>query len=1048
MQPNRTALAKLTRPRLFDAVPRRRLFALLDNLLRHPCIWISGPPGAGKTTLVASWLEARRTPTFWYHGDAGDADPAAFFYYLAELARPLLPPRTKHLPYLAPEYLRDLPGFARRFFRQFFALLPTGAMLVIDNHHDAGGQPFDALLKEAPNEIPDGAHLIVVSRAEVPSQLLRGVANGLIGCMGWNDIRMTLDETTALVSARLPHASEYAAELHALSGGWAAGVVLMSTVRRDEATPFRVALQPEGAVFAYFANEILDRTAPGDRTLLLKTSCFPQFTPEMARMLSGHPDADIVLESLYRGHYFTERRHAAEPIYHYHDLFRAFLKERARRVMGEGEWKTVLVDAARILEDRGETDAAAELLQQAGDWPSFATIVAAQAGAMLARGRWRTVLNWLEAMPEDVLSADPWLLYWKGMARAGTDGPGGRALLESAFEAFAARDNVRGETLACAAIIDSYFQEWNTVAALDRWIVEMERLLAQDALAGEALRHRALSSMVMALLYRQPAHPNLPAHVREVEQQLPHINDVNDRLSTAAYLFDYFSLSGDFTRMPTVAALTESDAQSQDALPINIFLWWQRRGMYGYCTGDFEQAQTGLATALRIARDNGMVDAEFVGLLLLGMLMACVGKTDEAAGLLQEMRGKLNPKRHMHAQGYHYLDLWLAILRQDIDHARRIWETFSNTPVIGVPTHAAHNHPIAWLLAHEGQGGPLLERIGRWRAALDGMRSPLMQFNLLSMEVLAYRSLGDEPAARNALTTMFAIGAKHRYRTSLTWIPAMMAELCALALEWNVEPEYVRWLIRQRNLKPPRADLINWPRVLEIRTLGAFHIARDGEVVEFSHKLPKKPLALLKAIVAEGVRGLSTDAARDRLWPDLDGDAASESLGSTLHRLRRLLGSGDAVRLSEERLTLDESLVWVDAFAFERLLEGGLVTAREDALSMYRGGFLPHDEGDYWTAMMRDRLRARFVQLVDEISQQHEAAGRFDEAIACYRRGVEADLLAENFYQGMMRCLVQQNRRAEGAAVYRQLRQTLSVVLGIAPSPQSEQLGRTLLGQA
>ena len=284
-----------------------------------------------------------------------------------------------------------------------------------------------------------------------------------------------------------------------------------------------------------------------------------------------------------------------------------------------------------------------------------------------SRGRWRTVLHWLEGMPEQVLRDDPWLLYWKrGMARLGTDGPGGRAVLESAFQAFTATGDLRGEALACAAIIDSYFQEWNTVAALDRWIDQMERLLARDALAEDALRRRALSSMVMALLYRRPAHPNLPEYVKEIEEQLPRIDDVNDRLCTAAYLLDYFSLSGDFNRAPTVVALTEPDAHSRDTLPINAFLWWQRRGMYGYCAGDFQQAHTGLATALCIARENGMVDAEFVALLLSGMLMACVGRTDEAAGLLQQMRAKLNPKRHMHAQGCHYLDLWLAILRQDV----------------------------------------------------------------------------------------------------------------------------------------------------------------------------------------------------------------------------------------------------------------------------------------------------------------------------------------------------------------------------------------------
>jgi ATP/maltotriose-dependent transcriptional regulator MalT len=52
--------AKLTRPRLHNAVARERLFALLDEAREHkPAICAVGPPGAGKTTLVASWLDAR-----------------------------------------------------------------------------------------------------------------------------------------------------------------------------------------------------------------------------------------------------------------------------------------------------------------------------------------------------------------------------------------------------------------------------------------------------------------------------------------------------------------------------------------------------------------------------------------------------------------------------------------------------------------------------------------------------------------------------------------------------------------------------------------------------------------------------------------------------------------------------------------------------------------------------------------------------------------------------------------------------------------------------
>ncbi len=59
------ALAKLTRPRLYGAVARARLFQLLDQRREHPVVWIAGPPGAGKTTLVASYISEREIAGIW-----------------------------------------------------------------------------------------------------------------------------------------------------------------------------------------------------------------------------------------------------------------------------------------------------------------------------------------------------------------------------------------------------------------------------------------------------------------------------------------------------------------------------------------------------------------------------------------------------------------------------------------------------------------------------------------------------------------------------------------------------------------------------------------------------------------------------------------------------------------------------------------------------------------------------------------------------------------------------------------------------------------------
>ncbi len=57
---HRPALGKVARPRLPRTFARERLHTLLDQASDRPLTWIVGPPGAGKTTLMASYLESAR----------------------------------------------------------------------------------------------------------------------------------------------------------------------------------------------------------------------------------------------------------------------------------------------------------------------------------------------------------------------------------------------------------------------------------------------------------------------------------------------------------------------------------------------------------------------------------------------------------------------------------------------------------------------------------------------------------------------------------------------------------------------------------------------------------------------------------------------------------------------------------------------------------------------------------------------------------------------------------------------------------------------------
>lgn len=307
----RATLAKLTPPRLYAVTRRERLFTLLDEHYRHyPLIWVAGPPGAGKTSLIASYLAEQKQCTLWYHVDPGDADLATFFHYLAQAAQGAAGRKKLRLPALTPEFLADVPGFTRRFMRELWTKVPRPATFVLDNYQELPIEaPLHKILPIALAEFPQGAALIAISRGDAPEPFARELIHNGVGHIRWEDLRLTFEETTSLAGSTSDINRKTLQSLHAKANGWVAGtILLLERMRANEPWTTPTPAETKTEVFHYFAEQVFMRMDSSTQEVLMRTALLPWVTGPMADEVSEHPGATQMIRDLYQRGLFVDRR--------------------------------------------------------------------------------------------------------------------------------------------------------------------------------------------------------------------------------------------------------------------------------------------------------------------------------------------------------------------------------------------------------------------------------------------------------------------------------------------------------------------------------------------------------------------------------------------------------------------------------------------------------------------------------------------------------------------------------------------------------------------
>lgn len=1040
-----TILAKTTRPEIGNVLPRERLFQQLDGTSARKVAWISGPAGTGKSTLAASYVEARNLRWAWYEVDRDDDDVASFFYYLTYAARHLQVPAAA-LPHFDASQVEDLASFARAYFRTLFAKAGPATALVLDNLHAlAPDSGLHAVLEAGLSQVPPGCCVVITSRAGPPAAGSRMRAGGEMVCISGESMRVTEDELAGIAHLRggVPLAADTLRAMQERAQGWAAGLVLM--LEHAKVTD-RVAEPPVDAtpavVFDYLAGEIFDRFEASTRRFLLSIACLPRMTADVARDLSGEPTAARLLRNLVLNDYFVrELVGGGSNVFVLHPLLRQFLLGRAAIEWPEAIGNDALRHAARLLHDAGLAEEAVELHVESGDWAGVAAIAVEQGPALLATGRRATLTAWLELLPPELLGSEPALSCAYAESRLHASPRAARHYFEQAFQAARQRDDTQHCLRACSGVVDAIVLEFDDLAPLDRWTGELARLLAQPG-AGDA---RAATSLAKALLLRDPLNPALAQWI----ERSATTSAQQDVRAIALARVAIALTAGDYARALAVGGTIQAaprDVTGASAAMLGAALLQLLDGDRQLA---LQHARSGLAT---LGEEGGRGHATWLRLIATAALLG-TGAHDDAQREIDAIDSAT--LRRGDRALLHYLRGWSAWLLGDTTAALR---EMKGALLLAVETGIFWMEALARLALAQLHGTDDLQSAqaqlrGAWANVARLGSVPLRIATELADAASCLAGAG-EAAACTPLARGLALAREHGLRHVPGIERATLAALCALAMRNNIEPEFVRALVRADQLPPPSSAvrLKQWPWRFRIEMLGRFALLRGTNPVEFSAKGPGRPIELLKVMAALGGTGVRAEQLAEMLWPNVDADYAYKSFTATLHRLRRIFDDDDTVLLRDGRLSLNRNLVWLDAWALDevitdmesqlRVADGRAATTAqalvEEALGLYRGAFLPDEDDQPVYAAKREQLRNRMVRNVARYARGWEEGGATDAAIDCWSRFVDADELCEAFHRHLMASHQRQGDFASAISAYERLRNVLAARLKTQPSPETQ----------
>lgn len=354
-----------------------------------------------------------------------------------------------------------------------------------------------------------------------------------------------------------------------------------------------------------------------------------------------------------------------------------------------------------------------------------------------------------------------------------------------------------------------------------------------------------------------------------------------------------------------------------------------------------------------------------------------------------------------------------------------------------------HNGLLHW---SQGKVQPAVNSFKKSRELFSAEKKPeiLARANMLLAGSLALNSLpgpkhGDSISLEGLLTEAAGIYKSKGFPSLLRHEDELFIPAIKWAVDHNVEPEFFSQVLVELGCPIPEEGL------LRVRSLGSLQVENSKQQIdEADWRNPKVKLLFLYLLTNRHKKN-DREVILETFWPEMKPQTASNNFSSCLYSLRQIVGM-EKVAYRKGFCWLAKAETWCDADDFEEKVKLGrekkidgaeqeALSAYEEAVSLYHGGYLEEYAFEDWIVAERERLKSLYTRTLFEMAEIYAARSMYREAAEILEKVPYSEVSDDQFLYNLVNYYILGGNRGKAIKRFKHYRSIMVSELGTEPDP-------------